>query len=201
MVNEKTKKIYLVVSQTGTILSRIVKMVTRDKYNHVSVSLMENVEEIYSFGRKRPYNPFDGGFVRESPAYGTFERFKNTEAVILEVPVTEETYTSMKKELDYMYEHRDEYFYNTIGLLIAYFGKRRIKKNSYYCSEFIQVFLSKYGMGLKKPDRELVCPNDFVNVPGGHIIFTGKLRDYYLAKKAEEAALAPEEKTKVTANV
>ncbi len=186
MVNKKTKKIYLAVSQTGTILSRIVKIVTRDKYNHVSISTKENLEDLYSFGRKNPYNPFKAGFVKESPTSGTFGRFYKTEAVILEVEVSEETFAAMEEELSFMYEHRDEYHYNYIGLFIAYFGKVRNKKNTYYCSEFVQSFLRKYGLGLKKAEKELVCPNDFVNVPGGHIIYTGRLRDYSAGSTAAE---------------
>ncbi len=187
-MNEKNKKIYIVVSQTGTILSRIVKIVTRDKYNHVSISLKENVEELYSFGRKNPYNAFSGGFVKESPNWGTFRRFYKTTAVILEIPVTEELYDSLEEELTEMYENKENYRYNTIGLLIAYFGKMRIKKNTYYCSEFVQAILSKYGLGLKKSKKELVCPNDFVNVPGGHIVYTGNLQDYYKMKTEEKRA-------------
>ena len=81
------KKIYVAVSQTGTILSRIVKWVTRDKYNHVSISLTEDLSDLYSFGRKNPYNPFRAGFVKESPTSGTFGRFYKTEAVIVELEV------------------------------------------------------------------------------------------------------------------
>jgi hypothetical protein len=178
MVNEKNKKIFLVVSQTGTILSRIVKYVTRDKYNHVSLSLKEDLSDLYSFGRKNPYNPFKAGFVKESPTTGTFGRFYKTVAVVLEVPVSEETFNAIEAELLDMYERRDEYHYNYAGLLIAFFGKLRVKKNTFYCSEFVQMLLKKYGLGLKKGEKELVCPNDFVNVPGGRIIYTGVLRGY-----------------------
>jgi hypothetical protein len=178
MVNENKRKIYLVVSQTGTILSRIVKYVTRDKYNHVSLALDKDLSSLYSFGRKKPYNPFVAGFVKESPTTGTFGRFKKTVAVVLEVEVEEEIYRSMEDELTCMYEHRNEYHYNYMGLITAFFGKLRPKKNTYYCSEFVQMFLRKYGLGLKKGEKELVCPNDFVNVDGGKIIYTGVLMNY-----------------------
>ena len=66
-----TKKIYIVISQTGTILSRILKALTKNPYNHSSVALREDLHVLWSFGRRHPYNPFWGGFVKESPFFGT----------------------------------------------------------------------------------------------------------------------------------
>jgi len=59
------KKIYIVISQTGTILSKIIKLVTKKEYNHASLSMEGSLEKMYSFGRKDPYNPFIGVFVIE----------------------------------------------------------------------------------------------------------------------------------------
>ena len=53
----KKKKIYILLSFTGTILSRIIRMYTKDKYCHASLSLDKEFNELYSFGRLNPYNP------------------------------------------------------------------------------------------------------------------------------------------------
>ena len=45
------RSIYLVMSQTGTILSKAIKGVTCDQYNHISISLDPSLECMYSFGR------------------------------------------------------------------------------------------------------------------------------------------------------
>ena len=66
------KKIYLVLTHTGTILSRIIRIYTKDEFTHVSISLDDELNEMYSFGRLNPYNPFLGGFVHENINYGTF---------------------------------------------------------------------------------------------------------------------------------
>ena len=84
------KKIYIVLTQTGTLLSRVLKRLTGAKYNHVSIALDEEFNEMYSFGRINPYNPFWGGFVKESPTSGTFKRFKNTDALVLCVDIDDE---------------------------------------------------------------------------------------------------------------
>ena len=70
------KKIYIILTYTGTILSKIVKIYTRRENSHVSISLNEDLTKMYSFGRLNPYNPFSGGFVHEEIDKGTFKRFK-----------------------------------------------------------------------------------------------------------------------------
>lgn len=53
-----------------------MRALTHAEYCHASISLDERLEEMYSFGRVNPYNPFWGGYVRESPDYGMISNFK-----------------------------------------------------------------------------------------------------------------------------
>lgn len=174
------KKIYIAITQTGTILSRIVKLVTRDKYNHVSIALSKSLCDLYSFGRKRPYNPFSAGLVKESPTSGTFGRFYKTDAVVLEKELDAEIYEKIKLELWRMYEERKLYRYNYLGLLLGFLGKNFRTERSFYCSQFVQYILSKHGVGLRLGEKELVCPNDFLHLPESKIIYEGRLRAYSL---------------------
>lgn len=59
------KSIYIVISQTGTWLSTLIKLYTKQKYNHVSISLENSLSDMYSFGRINPSNPFSGGFAQK----------------------------------------------------------------------------------------------------------------------------------------
>ena len=86
------KQVYLVLSYTGTILSKIVPFYTKKEYSHVSISLDKDLKKMYSFGRLNPYNAFIGGFVHESLDEGTFKRFYKTETTIYEVDITDEQY-------------------------------------------------------------------------------------------------------------
>ena len=90
-----SKKIYIVLSQTGTMFSKALKFFTRAEYNHASISLTPTLETMYSFGRINPNNPFVGGFVEEGKDIGTFKRFTKTKALVLEVSVNEEKYNSI----------------------------------------------------------------------------------------------------------
>ena len=175
---EEMKKIYVVVTQTGTMLSRILKRLTHKDYNHASISLSETLDTLYSFGRKNPYNAFIGGFVQETPTGGTFGRFKNTDAIVLEKEVHPLVYEEMKLELERLYENRTNYKYNYFGLFAGFFGKNIHMKKRYYCSEFVQYILRKHNIGLPLSPSDMVCPNDFVNLEGAKVIYVGKLRSY-----------------------
>lgn len=96
MQKETTKQLYIVLSQTGTVLSRILKFTTGAEYNHSSISLSEDLSKMYSFGRKNPYNPFWGGFVKESPHTGTFKRFQGTKVIIFAVEIDENLHRTIQ---------------------------------------------------------------------------------------------------------
>ena len=51
------KNIYIMISQTNTGCSRILKFFTRAPYNHASIALDENLNSLYSFARQNLYIP------------------------------------------------------------------------------------------------------------------------------------------------
>lgn len=83
------KKIYIILTHTGTVLSKIIKGFTKDEFSHVSIALDIELKEMYSFGRLNPNNPFCGGFVHEYIDKGTFKRFYKTRAKVYSLEVTE----------------------------------------------------------------------------------------------------------------
>lgn len=177
----KKKKIYVVMTQTGTFLSRLLKFLSKDVYNHASIALDDRLNDMYSFGRLNPYNPFVGGFVKESPHYGTFKRFTNTDAMIITLDVTEAQYDSVKAMLSKMYEEKEKYRYNYKGLFAAFFGKRIEELNRFYCSEFVKHVLVENGIVDKTFFREITHPADFTEIPNARTVYVGKLRTYSLS--------------------
>ena len=95
------KKIYIILAHTGTILSTIIRYWTKDEFSHVSIALDAELEQMYSFGRLNPYNPFWGSFVHEHINRGTFKRFKKTRAEVYSLFVTDEQYEKAKKIIEY----------------------------------------------------------------------------------------------------
>ncbi len=172
------KPIYIVVSQTGTILSRILKIITHKEYNHASISLSGDLEIMYSFGRKNPYNPFRAGFVKESASFGTFKRFYNTRVIVLKIYVPYSEYNHMCELIDFMTSNPKNYRYNYLGLYLAAFKICFKSHNRYYCSEFVKDMLVRHNVNGADKLENIVHPMSFVNLPDIETVFNGKLRDF-----------------------
>ena len=170
------KKIYIVLTYTGTLLARIIKIYTRAEFSHISISLDEELMEMYSFGRLNPYNPFIGGFVHEYIDKGTFKRFKNTKAKIYELQVEEEQYQKMEQTIAEFEKNKQNYKFNIIGLFSAGFNIRITRENSYYCAEFVKHVIETAGIETGLP--EIIKPEHFKNVEGLKEIYSGKLKEY-----------------------
>ena len=177
-MNTRNKQLYIVISQTGTLLSRILKALTGAEYNHASISLSEDLEEMYSFGRRYPYNPFWGGFVMESSHAGTFRRFSNTKVLVLSVTVSEEQYAQLRNILKAMWKGRKKYRYNFAGMCLAFFHIIWKRENCYYCSEFVGELLIKGRIdGAEKLRASVIQPIHFLRLPHKQI-YCGMLREY-----------------------
>lgn len=172
------KNVYVIVSHTGTLLSRIIRKLTGDKYTHASIGFEEDLSEMYSFGRIFPYNPLLGGFVKESPLYGTMKRFRFADIVVLKISVPAEKFAEINTYIVNMYRNRDKYHYNYIGLFLAKFGIHRRKKNYFYCSEFVQDILEKFDLVAKDEFNGVVRPAELLNIKQGKVIYRGKLCNY-----------------------
>ena len=47
MKEEKNYRIYIVLSQTYSVLARTIKSITHEKYSHISISFDENCDVCY----------------------------------------------------------------------------------------------------------------------------------------------------------
>lgn len=170
------KKIYIVLTYTGTILSRIVKLYTKKEYSHVSISLDRKLNHMYSFGRLNPYIPFWGGFVRESPDYGTFKRFKDTKSKIFSIDVEEEQYEMIKELIEDIDSNKGNYRFNVLGLVAVMANIHLDRDRCFYCAEFVKYVLDNTQIDFGLPD--VIKPDDFQKISNCDEIFTGFLREY-----------------------
>lgn len=171
-----SRKIYIVLTYTGTILSRIIRGYTGAKYCHVSLALDENLDEMYSFGRLNPYNPFIGGFVHEGIDHGTFKRFKNTEALIYSLELSERQYRKLRGVIKKIRRKRNLYRFNTIGLFASGFNIRIKRDYYFYCAEFVKYLLDEADVETNLP--EIIKPIDFKEINNLEIEYNGILRNY-----------------------
>jgi len=186
-------KILIIMTHTGTWLSRVVRHFTGNTYNHVSISLKEDLSEMYSFGRRYPYNAIVGGFVQEHPNRGTFRRFKNTICQILELEVSEESYRIISDIVKRFYSERKRFGFNIRGVIKA--RKNVDYQTSYrkfYCSQFVKYLLVCAHIVPEDFFGSVATPQDFAKIPGTIEVYQGLLRDYPLEKK-QSTNIIPEQ--------
>lgn len=176
--------VYIVISQTGTLLSRLLKLVTKAEYNHASISLVPDLTTMYSFGRKNAYNPFWAGFVTESARFGTFKRFSKTRVVVLDIAVSEEQYQSIQRRIHTMLLLKKHYHYNYLGLWLAGLRICYRQKRCFYCSEFVKDILEKHEIQGVRQMHPIVQPIHFLSLPTAQQVYTGLLRDYRFVRPA-----------------
>ncbi|CAM3601456.1 hypothetical protein ERUR111494_02215 [Erysipelothrix urinaevulpis] len=174
------KKIYIVLSDTGSLFTRSIKLFTRKPYNHASIAFDPSLETLYSFGRRQANNPFIAGFVEEKKDDGTFKKFKNTNCVVLSFEVEQESYQQLQQTVREFIEHKDQYHYNLIGLLGVMLNRPMPRKNKYFCSSFVAEIMEDSEINLLKSSPYLTRPNHFMEIEDAVIEYEGLLRDYTL---------------------
>lgn len=176
------KKIYIILTHTGTILSQIIKKYTKDEFSHISISLNKELTEMYSFGRLHPYNPVWGGFVHEYINKGTYRRFFKTRAKVYELEVTNEQYEKVKENICKIKSENEnkKYKFNITGLFAVGFHKIIKREHSFYCAEFVKYVMENSNINLDLPDP--IKPEDFKKIEGLKEIYRGLLRKYNIDK-------------------
>ena len=172
------KKIYIILAHTGTILSTIIRYWTKDEFSHVSIALDADLEEMYSFGRLNPYNPFLGSFVHEHINRGTFKRFKKTRAEVYSLFVSDEQYEKAKKTIQYFNNNKQKYKFNVIGLACVSINKKIMRKNSFYCAEFVKHILKVIGVTEVNQLPKIIRPENFTQLQGLRLEYEGLLKKY-----------------------
>lgn len=167
-------KIYLVLTNTNSILSKFIRIYTRDNVNHASIALDNHLEEMYSFGRVNPKNPFIGGFIKEEIGSGLL---KDIYCEIYEANLTEEDYRKVREKLESFYTNKEVYDYNFIGLLAIPFKKEIKRNNKYFCSQFIATLISNTIQPIEE-NPAFLTPKNLVHVYDFTLIYQGSLLNY-----------------------
>ncbi|WP_449619562.1 hypothetical protein [Robertmurraya sp. Marseille-Q9965] len=166
------RKVYVLLTDTGTLFTRMIKLYTKKPYNHASIAFDQNLKEVYSFGRKDPKNPFIGGFVKESLDEGLF---KNARCSIYSFTVTESQFQRMKDFVKNIESQKHRYRYNFIGLFAFILNKQLKRESAYFCSEFVATTLNKGGAVQFNKPLSLISPHDLQQIEHFQLEYQGDL--------------------------
>lgn len=172
-------KIYILIAQTGTIVSKGIRWYTKQPYNHSAISTDTYFPVFWSFARRWPRLPFPGAFVKEELNKGTYALFPDTDCVVLAFEVENKKAEKVDKILDEHINSAKRYGYNYSSLFsILLLGRgTKSKKNRKTCAEFVAHVLSESDIHAFDKQIQSVHPMDFLNDFSHHEIYRGKMRD------------------------
>lgn len=168
--------VYILLTCTGTIFSRLIKFFTRRTYTHASIALDANCDQLYSFARRQVFPPFPAGFIKESTNEGIFAIKSNCKCAMYRLEVDEYSYKRIVDQLSFMYRYEDIFQYNYLGAISYFFHIPHQSDQKYFCSEFVaEILETNDALKLPKP-ASLFHPSDFTQIPELNLIYEGTLK-------------------------
>lgn len=185
---KETKYIYIIISQTATRFGYALRKVGRVTYNHAAIALDADLQEWYSFARKQHKTALIGGMVKESVERYTLRKRSYVQVTIFRIPVTNEQYTELQKQIDWIWQD-EEYKYNLFSVLTYPITKGFSVYKAYSCIEFVMTMMKRLGYDLQKPIPEYT-PDDLLQMFEDCIWFQGNLLDYKSADLRDDVYFA-----------
>ncbi|MBQ8849927.1 MAG: hypothetical protein IJ011_06335 [Clostridia bacterium] len=171
------KQVYVLLSRTDTVTSRIVHAFTHGTYTHASLAITPETDSFYSYARRRLYNFLIGGIIKEDVNSFVFARFPNSNCALFELDVSDGDYERIKGQVDFCLDNYDRATYSFAGAALMRLGIIWRRKYKFTCSQFVAICLAQAeGITLPK-DPYLMLPHDFVKIAGMRKIYEGKIKD------------------------
>ncbi|GAE87176.1 hypothetical protein [Acetivibrio straminisolvens] len=174
--------IYIVLTRTNTIISRLIQFFKRDEFTHAAISMDRDLANMYSFGRKYVFYPFIGVFKHENLNKGTYKYCKVLPGAVIELEVTKQQYKRAKTLLEYFISNAGQYKYNYVGLINSLINREACHNSRFVCSEFVYYILNESGIADFKISRNLVRPQSLLKLDG-RIIYKGDLKNSKLLNR------------------
>lgn len=174
-MTKQSYSIYVLLTDTGTLFTRMIKLFTKVPLNHASISFDRGLTEVYSFGRKQQNNPWIGGFVKENMSS---KMFGQAACAVYRCTVSKTTYEQIHNHIREIEKNEHLYRYNFIGLFGVLFNKRIHRKNAYFCTQFVATVLKENGIEVSCKPPDLVTPADIEQAPTLSLVYRGCLQDY-----------------------
>ena len=179
------KYIYIVISRTPTFTGKMVRKLLKAKYNHASISLDENLSQMYSFSRFSISNPLVGGIMRESAFTLTLGLDDDVPIKIYRIPVTIGKYQLISEFIHDIYNDGEVYYYNFLQAIGIISNKKHAVYKTYICSEFVIEALLQGGIQLTSLKSYQITPTDICGFIEKNICYSGNLKDYPFRQKAK----------------
>ena len=171
------KNIYILLTRSQTIVSRLVHLSTGDTYTHASIAWDDELTTLCSFARRHTALPLPAGLVREELCGGYYDLHRYMPCALLRLPVEDETHRLLRQQIEEMFTDAARYRYSVAGLLCCRAGRELERDGRCFCSQFVAGMLERCGaVTLPKP-ASLMRPEDLLDLPGVRVVHIGRLCD------------------------
>jgi hypothetical protein len=172
------KSVYVILSSTPTIMGKIVRIFTKSSFNHSSISLTENWNEMYSFARYRVSNPLVGGFVKEFPERLSLGKDERVHIKVYKIPVCEKKYDEIKLFIYNIRDDEEKNIYNSLEALGVFFRWKFHAEKAYTCSNFVVKSLVIGDVILLENISKNIIPDEIQKLLDKYLYFNGSLNNY-----------------------
>ncbi len=171
------KTIYILLTRSDTLLSRLVQIFTADPYTHASISFDQSLQPLYSSARKNGETMFPAGPCTEVFHRGFYYKHRNIPCALYALHVPDEVYEAARSEAQDFARNSHLYSFNILGLILCKLNIPFHPKSKYFCSQFVAEILHR-SQALELPkDTSLMKPMDYTHLPQMHCQYQGRLRD------------------------
>lgn len=171
------KNIYILLTRSQTILSRLVHLSTGDAYTHASIAWDDELTTLCSFARRHSSLPLPAGLVHEELCGGYYDLHRYMPCALLRLSVADETHRLLRERIEEMFTDAARYRYSVAGLLCCRAGRELERDGRCFCSQFVAGMLEKCGAAALDKPASLMRPEDLLHLPGIQIVHTGRLCD------------------------
>jgi hypothetical protein len=172
------KNVYVILSVTPTLMGKIVRLFTRSSFNHSSISLTEDWNEMYSFARYRASNPLVGGFVKEFPQRLSLGKDRNVYIEVYKIPVSDKQFDEIERFIYNIKNDEEENIYNFRAAINILFGCKSNTYKAYTCSDFVAKSLMIGDIISQGQTSQNIIPDDIRKLIVKYICFRGCLNNY-----------------------
>ena len=171
------KNIYILLTRSQTIVSRLVHLSTGDTYTHASIAWDDELTTLCSFARRYSALPLPAGLVREALCGGYYDLHRYMPCALLRLRVDDAAHRLLRQQIEEMLADAARYRYSIVGLLYCHVGRAHERNGRCFCSQFVAEMLERCGaVALDKP-ASLMRPEDLLHLPGIQLVHTGRLCD------------------------
>lgn len=168
------RNIYILLINSNTLLSRLIRSTTKAEFTHASISLSDEIFPCSSFGRKYSKLMFPSGLKKEQIHSGFLKKNKNIPCGLFKLTVSDEQHSKATEYVENMFRDKKRHGFNLMGLVMCKFGIPIKRKRRMFCSEFVASVLKECDI-VDFENPSLVQPVDLTKIDGIECVHKGTI--------------------------